>query len=58
MNLRLSATPVHGVGVGTGPDDLVWEQPIGWRLAGTDRWWPAMLGPPPPGTNWEPIYRG
>ena len=30
----------------------------GWRLAGTDRWWPAMLGEPPffDRWDWQPIY--
>ena len=29
----------------------------GWRLVGTDRWWPAMFGEPPyrDGLRWEPI---
>lgn len=29
----------------------------GWRLVGTDRWWPVMFGPPPeaPGLRWEPL---
>ena len=30
----------------------------GWRLVGTAKYWPAMLGLPPltNGLEWEPIY--
>jgi hypothetical protein len=29
----------------------------GWRWVGTDKWWPAILGEPPPilGAVWEPL---
>lgn len=32
---------------------------VGWRLAGTTKWCPLWMGPPPdaPGLTWEPIYR-
>lgn len=34
----------------------------GWQLVGTDKWWPAMFGPPPrlygpaDALHWTPIY--
>ena len=49
----------YGVGTGTSESAIVWERPHGWRLDGTDRYWPAMFGEPPeaPGLRWIPFWR-